>query len=147
MGMSYVSPADVEKVLSNNGIRVNSEELCSIYDKLDIDSIEEDTDPIKNILIEKQLLNLKIIEKKKVPSMLIKVAVGCHGREGAEVHVVKVDCTKDQYEEGMHYDAAKGYVQENYDVDGPYWMVDEKDSAANMFKKSTWKKFDCAFVD
>lgn len=147
MGMSYVSPADVEKVLSNNGIRVNSEELCSIYDKLDIDSIEEDTDPIKNILIEKQLLNLKIIEKKKVPSMLIKVAVGCHGREGAEVHVVKVDCTKDQYEEGMHYDAAKGYVEENYEVKGPYWMVDEKDSVTNLFRDSIWNKYDHTFVD
>jgi hypothetical protein len=141
--MFYVTPADLHKVLDKNGITVNDNSFSEIYDKLDLYSIEEETDNLKYSLIEKQLFNLKI----KVRSMSIKVVVGCHSSEGAEVHVVEVDCSQDQYEKGMHYDAAKGYVEENYEVKGPYWMVDEKDSVTNLFRDSIWNKYDHTFVD
>jgi hypothetical protein len=55
-----------------------------------------------------------------------KMVVACHGFEGPTLFFVKVEATKEQVDEGLHYEAAEKEAKEqNYD--GPFVCFDEDD--------------------
>lgn len=78
----------------------------------------------------------------------VKVAVGCEGHNGPDLYFVVVDCTNEQYNEGKHYEAARGIVEENYEVGGPFWCVDQADPAkAVLTLCADWNTADTACAD
>ena len=81
--------------------------------------------------------------------MNIKCVVACHDGDGPNFYFVKVDCTKEQYDNGEHYEAAEGIIRENYDVDGPFWVCDENDYPVNFIISNfpKWETADVTCVD
>lgn len=75
-----------------------------------------------------------------------KVVVGGEGHNGPELYFVKVICNQSQYDEGLHYEAAKEWVQENFDADGPFWACDENDPANLVHELFNWTTASCTKV-
>lgn len=69
---------------------------------------------------------------------VVKVVVACEGLDGRDLFFVKVECTQEQYDRittedhnNEHFDIARDWVRENFEVAGPYWECDEFDPCAN----------------
>lgn len=80
-------------------------------------------------------------------SKIIKVIVGCESEKGKDLFFVKVEATQEQIDAGLHYDAAEGIIQENYEVEGPFWSADETDPCAAVFCHFEWETADITYVD
>ena len=84
---------------------------------------------------------LKAVESNLIEDTdgrLIKVCVGCESTNGPDLFFVKVECTDEQYENGVHYMIALDWVRENHEVDGPYWVCDENDPAKAVMDLFNW---------
>ena len=58
--------------------------------------------------------------------MKLRCVVACYDVvDGPNLYYVKVECTQPQYEKKQHYEAAEGFIAENYEVKGPFWVCDE----------------------
>jgi len=80
--------------------------------------------------------------------MIVKCVVACNDVNGPNFYFVKVDCTEEQYDNGDHYQAAEDIIQENYEVDGPYWVCDENDNNVKfLFDHFNWDTADLTSVD
>jgi len=80
--------------------------------------------------------------------MKIRCVVACHDVNGPNLYFVVVECNQEQYDEGEHYEAAQGYVEENYEVDGPYWVCDERDACGMaLVQNFEWVNADEIYVD
>lgn len=62
-------------------------------------------------------------------SITVRCAVGCHGCDGPELLFVRVVCSQEQYEDGVHYETAAEGISEDLHLDGPFWVTDENDPA------------------
>ena len=69
--------------------------------------------------------------------MIVKCLVACDTGDGPDVAFVMVDCTKDQYENGEHYDAAKDWALDQ-DCDAPMVVIDENDRPKPLFSHFRW---------
>lgn len=79
--------------------------------------------------------------------MKIRCVVACHDVNGPNIYYVKVKCTEKQYDAGEHYEAAQGYIEENYSVGGPFWVCDEKDACGLALVQHHEWDWDETFVD
>lgn len=81
--------------------------------------------------------------------MKIKCLVGVNGANGPELMPVIVDCNKEQYDSGDHYDAARDIIMENYDVSYTNLIIDEND-CSDLFNLTNelynWPTADETFV-
>ena len=60
----------------------------------------------------------------------IKCIVSCINSNGEpDLYFIVIECSEDQYDNGDHYDAAKGQCEE--DGYEPYLAYDENDAAGN----------------
>jgi hypothetical protein len=51
---------------------------------------------------------------------------------------VIVACDQEEYDEGLHYDAAKAWAGEN-DYEGPFVVFDENDGPDFLFEHFVWE--------
>lgn len=65
--------------------------------------------------------------------MQIRILVGCVDSNGPALFPVIADVTENHYNNQYHYDDAENIVRENYEVEGPFWVVDEFDNPNNIF--------------
>lgn len=79
--------------------------------------------------------------------MDIRCVVACHDSNGPNMYFVKVKCNVEQYKKGLHYEAAEGYISENYEVSGPFWICDENDACGvDLCQRMEWD-WDETYVD
>jgi hypothetical protein len=75
--------------------------------------------------------------------MRVRCVVACHDCDGPNLYFVYVNCTKQQYQEGLHYEAAKQFIEDNYSVGGPFWMCDENDACGvGLVQQFEWMNAD-----
>jgi hypothetical protein len=71
--------------------------------------------------------------------MKLRCVVACHDVDGPNLYYVKVECTQQQYAKKQHYEAAEGFISENYDVRGPFWVCDETDACGmELIQRHEW---------
>jgi hypothetical protein len=69
----------------------------------------------------------------------VKVVVAGVDSNGPDLYFVKVIATQEQLEEGLHYEAAKNWVGENFlNVDDISWASDDKDPAKAVVSLFNW---------
>ena len=74
--------------------------------------------------------------------MQIRCVVACTNASGSpDFYPVEVTCTKDQYDNGDHYDSAIEAAQEA-DYEGKMVVFDEKDGPKWLFQQFDWEKAD-----
>ena len=72
---------------------------------------------------------------------VVKVVVAGVGYDGPELFFIKVICNQEQLEEGLHYEAAKNWVGENFlNVDDISWACDDKDPAKIVLNLFNWDR-------
>ena len=70
---------------------------------------------------------------------VVKVVVAGMGYDGPEMWFVKVICNQKQYDEGLHYDAAKEWVSNNFSsAEDLSWACDDKDPAKAVLGLFNW---------
>lgn len=70
--------------------------------------------------------------------MIIKCVVACQGFDGPTFTFVQVKCTKEEYNNGDHYDAAKEWAKsEGYE--DPMVVFDHRDGPEWLLKHFEWK--------
>lgn len=68
----------------------------------------------------------------------IKCVVACgYAGDGPGFVPVRIRCTRDQYDNGDHYEAAKAVAREA-DAEGPFVVFDEHDGPAWLFQQFKW---------
>lgn len=66
---------------------------------------------------------------------ILKVGVAGQSHNGPDFWFFRISCTDEEYEDGLHYEAAKNFAASQFDVD-PQFVFDENDdcrAALNLF--------------
>jgi hypothetical protein len=71
--------------------------------------------------------------------MIVRCIVACHGFDGPDLFFCKVECTKEDYNNGDHYIVARDKAEEE-GCDGPFVVMDENDPGGrNILDKFVWE--------
>lgn len=69
--------------------------------------------------------------------MIIRVVVVGNSYNGPDLYFCKIQCTEDEYENGLHYDGAILAALEN-GYEGPMVAIDEYDDPKPLFGLFEW---------